>query len=703
VQKPLKNPQIMKAPILLLLGLLINPMIFAQWNCWENITNTDKISCIYNDKDTLWLGTSGGVTKYVKSSDDSFCYNKANFGLPSNTILDIAKDSKQNLWVASRFNGIGCSKNGKSTVYNSVNSNLKSDQYCSGIYIDNNDTVFFGSNIYFNSIYKGALKTYLSGNPIYSQVQDIRDIVASADGSLMLGTSYGLYKYQNGTISLLLPLVCNGLKYDKAGNLWIATTTKGLAMYSNGICRYFDSTNSEIPNGLDGLDIDKNNTIWLLSSKKLIKFENYRAVSYPADDLQFVSISADDTCVWLGTFKNGLYRFSNDSFHEVPLISSGLKSNNYVNLNVMDNSLLLKIADQLVGYKDQKFYTVIDTVGLRTKPTWDYSVHKNSGIFTFGNKTIVGYFEKGKWLYFDQFQNDNIKGILSISTDTFWVATSNRGLLKYEKGQVREYNMSNSPLKDNLINTLTFDKQGVLWGSFGSNAGAACGIFSFDTNNWSIWTKNQVSILDSPIRFMAFDSENNLWCKASRIVKYNRANWTQHQVPEKIQWFSIYNLFLDKTDTLWISGVGGVYKFDLKNNWEAYTIYNSGLADITVNSAMRLPNGDVYFAHPNNGLSVLKNSSFLNIDELAFTASSDLKVFPNPAQDILTVQIPGNCTSYIIEIVDLSAKLKYTSAWKPTRGSNDLQTINISTYPKGVYIVSLNTNKKSYSKKITIK
>jgi len=184
--------------IFILLGLIITPILFSQSNNWENITNTNMVTSLYNDGDTLWVGTFGGLVKYNKKTGDSFCYNRANVGLPTNCILGLSKDSKQNLWIAGRFNGVGCLKGGICKVYNRFNTDMPFDEYCQGIYIDKNDTVFVGSLLGFNRILDNQLKYMQGGNLLMTIPQYVKDIVPAPDGSLVVATSYGLYNYQQG-------------------------------------------------------------------------------------------------------------------------------------------------------------------------------------------------------------------------------------------------------------------------------------------------------------------------------------------------------------------------------------------------------------------------------------------------------------------------------------------------------------------------
>jgi ligand-binding sensor domain-containing protein len=701
----------MKTIYFLFVGLVISSGLFAQHPNWENITNTNIVTSLYNDGDTLWVGTFGGLVKYNKKTGASFCYNRANAGLNTNNILDISKDSKNNLWIAGRFNGIGCLKNGKYTIFNNNNTNTMYNEYCKGIYIDKNDSVFVGSNFRFNRIFDNQL-TYLWVPTFYSfSPQYIKCISPAPDGGLVFAASSGIYSYKNGEITYMYNQMtdCNVAKFDKLGNLWVGTKRNGLYKYgSNTTALNFNASNSDVPTEVLDILIDKNDNIWVTGNGGLINFkETGNSVVYNmniANDGAYTIID-DDTCIWVGTSNNGLYRFKNGVFEKIALSNSGLKSNYNLQLCIINGNLILR-NPEVASYNNGTFTNLFDSQsGLKTNPFNGMKVFKNKGIFTYGTNTVLGYFENGNWQYYNQFLLDNIKNIAAISPDTFWVSTSNRGLLKYVNGQILEYNNTNSPLPNISLSTIELDNQGVLWGSFGSGNGGP-GIYSFNGSNWSIYTSTNVSQLTKLATSLKFDTQNNLWCNAgsNALIRYNGTNWTQHTIPESLMATNtINNIFIDNTDTIWTAGSAGATKFDRATKWEAYTIYNSGLVFNSVQDIVRLPNGDVYMSHSYGGISVLKNSSAPNSVAIPVSEQLNFKVFPVPGVDRLTIEIPASVNEYSIEMYDLTAKPVYLSKSKLHAGNENLFTINTSAFPKGIYIIKLITDKESYSKRISIK
>jgi hypothetical protein len=318
----------MKSILVLFLSFFVTPFTFAQ---------TSKVFCLYPDNDTLWVGTFGGLVKYNIKTDSSFCYTMANSGLPSDKIQSFAKDSKDNLWVGCYNSGVGYFKNGTcNTVFPGTNTSIFTGQYCAGMYVDKNDTVYFGSNHSLKRIYNNQLESMTIGSPWLSDYQTVRKIVEAPDGSHIMATDFGLQKYENGKLSLMknMTMKCNVLKYDKSGNLWIGTEYNGLYKLTNDSLINYNNSNSDSPLKIMGIVIDKNDNIWLpLSSSEKTGLINFKETGNSkfynniesGNSLQ-LTIENGDSCIWIGTISKGLYRFSlsTETFYKVELTSGDL-------------------------------------------------------------------------------------------------------------------------------------------------------------------------------------------------------------------------------------------------------------------------------------------------------------------------------------------------------------------------------------------
>jgi hypothetical protein len=68
---------------------------------------------------------------------------------------------------------------------------------------------------------------------------------------------------------------------------------------------------------------------------------------------------------------------------------------------------------------------------------------------------------------------------------------------------------------------------------------------------------------------------------------------------------------------------------------------------------------------------------------------ASVKVFPNPAKDILYINTKGSSETMSIELYDLSGNKLYSAA---TTDPSEVHTVNISNFSKGIYFVNLKGN-----------
>lgn len=72
----------------------------------------------------------------------------------------------------------------------------------------------------------------------------------------------------------------------------------------------------------------------------------------------------------------------------------------------------------------------------------------------------------------------------------------------------------------------------------------------------------------------------------------------------------------------------------------------------------------------------------------------DIQVYPNPTSDILNIKL-DKAQKSTFKIFDLAGKLV-----KESSSLDQTTEINISSLPKGIYIININTGKESVNKKI---
>jgi hypothetical protein len=107
-------------------------------------------------------------------------------------------------------------------------------------------------------------------------------------------------------------------------------------------------------------------------------------------------------------------------------------------------------------------------------------------------------------------------------------------------------------------------------------------------------------------------------------------------------------------------------------------------------------------------LKIVAGSSAL---ELAETPASELEktdvvsatnmiVFPNPASDIVTLQLENieEGTVAQVTIFDLTGKQVFNM-----QSTSNLQTIDVSQFAKGMYVIHVNTATENFVQKLQVK
>jgi len=82
----------------------LNSKMATKYHTSENSLE-NNVNAITSDEDMLWVATNNGVISIDVATGNRVTYN-TNDGLPHNKINDIFSDSKGNIWIATRSNGL---------------------------------------------------------------------------------------------------------------------------------------------------------------------------------------------------------------------------------------------------------------------------------------------------------------------------------------------------------------------------------------------------------------------------------------------------------------------------------------------------------------------------------------------------------------------------------------------------------------------
>ncbi len=136
-------------------------------------------------------------------------------------------------------------------------------------------------------------------------------------------------------------------------------------------------------------------------------------------------------------------------------------------------------------------------------------------------------------------------------------------------------------------------------------------------------------------------------------------------------------------------------RFDCNLN-NGLTMYTAGDTLIANNKMFVSSNHASYIVLPLNGF-------FIGMDENVMDNSSGIKVYPNPAKDMLYISLPENMKDEIsLNLYDSYGKTVMNCIVNDiSRNGNTIQ-LNISKLPSGIYSLSVKGNNGTFAKKIII-
>jgi ligand-binding sensor domain-containing protein len=645
---------------------------------------SDIIFTIVTDDDgNKWIGTSKGLVKYDGMIWTT--YNKANSGLPNDTVTALAIDKNGNKWICtlaglSKFDGTKC------TTYKYV----KNDEYDNYDYNDELD-----KNTYSLAIDK--------------------------IGNVWLLSMYGLIKFDGANWTTYM-YVCTIFECQSQA-------------CDNNRCATFNSNNS------NSLIIDRNGLKWICDqSYGIIKFDDttwttYNLVSSISTQGNTYSTAEDSNGTkWVATY-DGLVKFENEKTHFYNINNSDIPSNHIYSL--------------LLDKKGNKWIGGINAIFKFDSTTWtNYNLSnqilpgnvKTIAIDEADTKWIgtdgglVKY--DGNWTTYNKGNTglpiNDIRTLVVDKNGDKWIGTNGSGLVKFDGTNWIIYNSSNSDLPDNTINAISIDDAGIKW--IGTNNG----LVSYDgTQLTTIKYIDSTGFYGKGIGSIAIDKSGNKWVGVGsetntyQLKKYDGTKWTKYPIG------TVNSIAIDENGLIWIGTWIGLVKFDGTNS-TTYDQSNSGLLNNYVSTISTDGKGNLWIGigQFNSYLSKFDGADFTNfscasrgfygitsieiddsskkwiacgnlfvydengietlIEEKTTSLSNQGLLFPNPASGRLSIS-KGADNVKCVEIFNSLGCLVKRSLFDITK------KIDISDLKSGMYFVKIKTNEGYRNEKLVVK
>lgn len=291
------------------------------------------IRSIFQDsKGNLWFGTIGeGVVRYdVKT----LTYFSNTEGFNSQSVYAINEDKNGNLWFGTD-QGVYKYDGKIFRNYNQKDGLSHIDISRKSILVDKSGTIWVGTH---GGVFRYDPSADSTGGQSFSLFRqlppiNVTGIMEDKDGNIWFASSEkGVFRYAGKTITNIAEKeglgnnYAGGMAQDGAGNMWFTT--------KNGICKYDGKSFTEYTpkDGLGGTEfwgiyIEQSGIIWVTARGSTTRFDHAVPLPNPKAFTVFTSADGFTCCVqsmyqdgsgnmWWGTGQ-GLYRFDGTRFYQV--------------------------------------------------------------------------------------------------------------------------------------------------------------------------------------------------------------------------------------------------------------------------------------------------------------------------------------------------------------------------------------------------
>jgi ligand-binding sensor domain-containing protein len=280
--------------------------------------------------------------------------------------------------------------------------------------------------------------------------------------------------------------------------------------------------------------------------------------------------------------------------------------------------------------------------------------------------------------------------VTSIAVDSdgyLWIGTIRDGLVKFDGTNWTRYDTSNSDIPNENIRSIDIDGSGFKWiGTWGG------GLVRFDDINWTTYDTSNSGLPSIYVLSIAIDGDGTKWIGTylGGLTKYDGTSWTTYNTSNSGLPLNndVQSIAIDGNGNKWMGNGGGLTKYD-GTNWTTFTVLNSGLPDCFVLSLSIDSSGTKWIGTWNGGLGVYNENGIPFSIRENIISGANVKVFPNPVYDYLTVELLSNTTISLVEIINMQGSLV-----KSQKISKNKNTIDVSDLSGGIYFVKV-TNEKT--------
>lgn len=441
------------------------------------------------------------------------------------------------------------------------------------------------------------LATYTTADGLISN--SLCEVAVDCTGVVWFGTTDGITTFDGESWDIyeitdsLDGSGINSIEVGHNGDVWIGTSFRTFSFDGK---QWYEHGTSAID-----IEICDNDSVWIvpLYSKSLLMFYDDTWTTYDTTNSEMPSnyvrtVAADSGGIWIGLRKTnrdsyisgGVLYFDGETWTPYDTSNTELSGNNVYRIEVSpDDTKWILTSSGFTSYNGKEWKTY------DSKETGIDGYSAISITFGLGSIPVFGYYPRGIYKMTDttwyayplsaDLPSGYVKCVAVEQDNTKWFGT-NRGAVKYDKGQWTSYPASETSLRAGDVWSIAIDKDNVKW--FGEDIHGRA-ISSFDGNTW----KNY-----------------NMWGKKEWVTHYVEAIAVDCT---NVKWFGSDNTIWPAAETFWGSGANS---FD-GQTWTRYDTSNSGLAHNKIKCIMVDPDNTKWFG-THEGLSTYNGSEWTTYD-----------------------------------------------------------------------------------------
>lgn len=311
--------------------------VVAQFRAGRELPGTRIQALLADHRGTLWIGTSGGLSRFSAGRLQVF---PASDALGNESVLSLAEDREGNLWIGGESSGLHILRDQRFRTLG-AREGLSSDAI-TAIVEDRTGTLWIGTQsaglntIPAGEFTEGKVRTFRAQNGLMSDV--ILSLAAAPNGDVWVGTPDGLNRIRGSRIDAYTSAdglpddFIRSLLVDDDQSLWIGTR-RGLVHWKTpgvpaaGAMQVLTQSNGLGSNTVGALARDTKGDLWAATFTGLSRLHsgqisNFTTANGLSSNVLTALLPRSDGTMLIGTQDHGLNIWDGAKF--APLSGAGL-------------------------------------------------------------------------------------------------------------------------------------------------------------------------------------------------------------------------------------------------------------------------------------------------------------------------------------------------------------------------------------------